>query len=380
MSDIKDFGFGEEEQMLRNSARKLFEEYLPTEKLHKLVASQPENITQPQCMWDKTLWKKMVDLGWTMALLPERVGGLGMSFAAAVGLAEEVGRAACPSPLLATLTAGCVLDACDTREADEALMRIAKGSSATLALANNRGSWEMLESQITEENGLLNGSAWYVQDAQKADFILVKARSESGINLFLVECESEGLRVVADNIADLTRDQAHIELNNVSAQCLLCEDGKGASVLEVAEPAILTLLAADMCGAAEWQLQTTADYARIREQFGRPIGFFQAVKHPLVDLMSMIDCARSHTYNAAAAIDFDPSNAEQYARMAKSAASDAAAYGCSRSVQFHGGIGFTWECFVHIYFKRQKHSQMLMGDGIYHRCKLADLLIGPAAA
>ena len=112
----------------------------------------------------------------------------------------------------------------------------------------------------------------------------------------------------------------------------------------------------------------------MRKQFDRPIGFFQAVKHPLVNMMVEIDQARSLVYTAACAIDTEPERAERYARMAKSSASDMAAFCSGRSVQLHGGIGFTWECDVHIYFKRQKHNQMLYGDGIYQREKLVELI------
>ena len=166
----------------------------------------------------------------------------------------------------------------------------------------------------------------------------------------------------------------------MAVESVLAPAGAAADAIRAAEPALLTLIAADMCGAAEWQLQTTAEYARVRQQFDRPIGFFQAVKHPLVNLMMQIDMARSHVYNAACAIDNEPGSAMRAAHMAKACASDMAAFGSSRSVQLHGGIGFTWECFVHLYFKRQLHNQMLMGDGPYHRARLAELLMGPAGA
>jgi alkylation response protein AidB-like acyl-CoA dehydrogenase len=132
---------------------------------------------------------------------------------------------------------------------------------------------------------------------------------------------------------------------------------------------LLTIVAADLCGAAEWQLQTTAEYARVRTQFDRPIGFFQAVKHPIVDMMIAVDRARSLTYAAACAVDTDPGDAPRRARMAK-----AAAFWSDRSVQLHGGIGFTWECDVHIYFKRQKHNEQLYGDAAYQRAWIAALL------
>ncbi len=142
----------------------------------------------------------------------------------------------------------------------------------------------------------------------------------------------------------------------------------------------LTLLAADMCGAAEWQLQTTVEYVKTRQQFDHPLGFFQAVKHPLVDVMMQIDQAQIAGLQRGLRDRHGPARALRAAHMAKASASDTAAFASGRSVQFHGGIGFTWECFVHLYFKRQKHSQMLLGDGAYHRARLADLLIGPAGA
>ena len=150
--------------------------------------------------------------------------------------------------------------------------------------------------------------------------------------------------------------------------------------LQQAMPAVWTMVAADMVGAAEWQLQTTVEYARVRKQFDRELGFFQAVKHPLVNVMLAIDQTKSLVYNAACALDSEPESAARSAHMAKASASDMAAFASSRSVQFHGGIGFTWECYIHLYFKRQMHNQMLWGDAGYHRAKLADLVIGPVAA
>jgi alkylation response protein AidB-like acyl-CoA dehydrogenase len=145
-------------------------------------------------------------------------------------------------------------------------------------------------------------------------------------------------------------------------------------------PAIWTLTSADMVGAGEWLLQTTAEYARVRKQFDREIGFFQAIKHPLVNVMIDIDQSKSLVYNAACAIDHEPELAIQYAHMAKAAASDMARFSASRAVQSHGGIGFTWESYIHVYFKRQMHNQLLWGDSAWHRAALAELLIGPVAA
>jgi alkylation response protein AidB-like acyl-CoA dehydrogenase len=380
MAQPKNFGFDEEYMMLRDSARKFFEKNLPNNTLHALVAGDPTPERSPQCLWDESLWEQMIDLGWTMLAVPESAGGMGMKAVAVAALAEEAGRAALPSPLITTFNASYVLAACDTKTANEALEQIVEGKAATLAVTNKKGSWHATDTDVTVVDGRLHGTAWYVQDAQKADFFVVSAKEADQVGLYVVPVGAEGVRIVADTIIDLTRDQAHVEFAGVDASLVAAQPGQGAAALDQAEPAILTVLAADMCGAAEWQLQTTVEYAKVRTQFDKPIGFFQAVKHPLSDLMVMIDQARSLVYNAACAMDSDPEVFEQSARMANASASDAAAFGCTRSVQTHGGIGFTWECYVHIYFKRQKHNQALMGDAAYQRARLADILIGPVAA
>jgi len=262
------------------------------------------------------------------------------------------------------------------------LEEIAGGKTASLALTAKTGSWEHDDCDVIVDGDILSGTAWFVQDARKVDSFIVKAKSNKGIALYEVPAAAAGVEIVADTIVDLTRDQAHINFKRVKVRGdqLLAEAGQGSAALSRAEPGILTLVAADMCGAAEWQLQTTVEYARVREQFNRQIGFFQAIKHPLVNVMIMIDHAKSLTYNAACAYDTEPEHAEKFARMAKSRASDVAAYASNRSIQFHGGIGITWECFVHLYTKRQKHNQILYGDASYQRAKLADILMGPIAA
>jgi alkylation response protein AidB-like acyl-CoA dehydrogenase len=227
---------------------------------------------------------------------------------------------------------------------------------------------------------VLDGTAPFVQDARKATFFVVAARDAKGVGLYAVAADAPGVTIHPDRVVDLTRDQAHVEFDDVKVDksAVIAAPGTGADVMAAALPSILTIVAADLCGAAEWQLQTTAEYARVRTQFDRLIGFFQAVKHPIVNIMIDVDRARSITYAAACAIDTDPTDALRLARMAKAAASDAGSFASSRSIQLHGGIGFTWECDVHIYVKRQKHNQFYFGDGPYQRAKIAEL-IGKAA-
>lgn len=376
MAQANNFGFGEEAALLKSSARKFFEDKFPTDKLHSMVATDPEPTRMPESLWDRELWQEMVDLGWTMVAVPEAAGGIGMPAVAVAGLAEELGRAAFPCPLLSTINCTYVL-AASGASAEAALGDIAEGQSATLAITNEQGSWNVANSDVKAEAGKLNGTAWFVQDARKVDKFLVSATTDVGLSLYWVAADAAGVTICPDAIIDLTRDQAHLRFENVEAVEVCSE---GVSALESAFPAIWTVQAADIVGAAEWQLQTTVEYVSTRKQFEHPLGFFQAVKHPLVNVMVQIDQTKSLVYNAACAVDSEPELASQYAHMAKASASETAGFASSRSVQYHGGIGFTWECYVHLYFKRQKHSEMLWGDASWHRKHLAEILIGPVAA
>jgi len=379
----KDFGFGEDEQLLRDSVRKFLSENAGIETVRRSVAGDHRaayEAAQPPAYYDEKLWRQIIDLGWAALAVPESAGGLGMKMIAVAAVAEEAGRAALVSPLISTLLATLVVREASGSAVASTVERIVAGTATTLAITNSEGSWESADTDVTARRRgqalTLNGTAYFVQDARKAEQFVVSAKGSGGIGLYLVRADAPGVEVLADRIVDLTRDQGRLQLSNVRIEAtqVLAPAGEGAAALQRATPALLTVVAADMCGAAEWQLQTTAAYAQIRKQFDHPLGFFQAVKHPIVNMMLAIDAARSLVYNAAAAIDAEPENAEGFARMAKAAAADAAAFCSGRSVQLHGGIGFTWECDVHIYFKRQKHNQMLLGDATYQRTKLAALL------
>jgi alkylation response protein AidB-like acyl-CoA dehydrogenase len=383
----RDFGFGEDEAILRDMARKFLTDKLPTDTLRRLVAEAPEPVYDAggRAPWDAALWSEIVELGWTGLAIDEEAGGSGVSMVGIAGIVEEVGRAALPSPLIPTLSASLLLRHAGGDVAARVLAEIAgDGAAASLALTNAAGSWEPTDAPLTAraegDDLILSGSAHFVQDAVKVAYLVASARLGDALVLCVVPTDAPGLTLEQDHIHDLTRDQATVHFADVriGADAIVSRDAAG--ILEAAWPAFLTLVAADLCGAAEWLLQTTVAYANERVQFERPIGFFQAVKHPLVNAMVDIDRARSLLYHAAAEIDAGTAGAETAARMAKSAASDAAAFMSNRAIQLHGGIGFTWEYALHIYFKRNMHNQALYGDGVYQRRKLAETLIGPIGA
>ncbi len=377
-----DFGFGEDEEMLRDLARKFLDERLPVESLRKLVAESPEPVYDrgQRPAWDAGFWKEIVELGWAGLAVEEADGGADISMVGIAGLIEEVGRHALPSPLIPTLGAALVLRAAGGGSGRDELGRIAAGMSASLAITPECGSWEPDACGVTatrQDGGyVLNGAAHFVQDAFKAEFFVATARIDGELLLCALPSDAGGLSLEQNHIHDLTRDQATLRLSDVRISDADVVSNQGAEILRRAWPALLVLISADLCGTSEWQLQTTVEYAKNRKQFDHPLGFFQAVKHPLVNAMVEIDRARSLLYHAACCIDSQSDEAEQAAHMAKSAASDAGAFISDRSIQLHGGIGFTWECDIHIYFKRSMHNQALLGDGAHQRSKLADLLIG----
>lgn len=382
----RDFGFGEDEAMLRDMAAKMLSERLPMERLRELVAASPQPVYDhgERPGWDETLWAEIVELGWTGLAVDEEDGGSGISLVGVAGMVEEAGRHALPSPLVPTLCASLVLRAAGSNVASSVLARIAGGEAATLAVTNERGGWEPVDAALTaHEDGdalVLHGTAYFVQDAFKAGLFIASARLGERLVLCAVDADAAGMSLEADHIHDLTRDQASVVFDGVRVGADAIISRHAQSAMEAAWPGLLCLVSADLCGASEQLLQTTVDYARQRVQFDRPIGFFQAVKHPLVDAMVDIDRARSLLYHACAEFDAGSQNAEAAARMAKSAASDAAAYISDRAVQLHGGIGFTWEYALHVFFKRNLHNQNLLGDGVHQRKKLAELLIGPVGA
>lgn len=375
MTQPRDFGFDDQIRMLKDAVQRFLGEKQPVAQLrpHLKGTEDPHLGTVRDAWYDRPAWREMIELGWPLAAVPESAGGIGMGLVAAAAIQEEIGRAACATPLTSTLQATFVLRAAN---AVAQLARIAEGASMALALCAEDGDVEAGATAIEAvavgtDSARLTGTAWYVQDPEKADGFVVAARGAAGVGLYYVARGAVEIR--RDRIVDLTRDQGRVVLRDCAAE-VIAEPGTGEAVLARALPALLTLVAADIAGAAEWQLQATAEYAKQRVQFDRPIGFFQAVKHPIVDMMIAADETRSLVYNAACAYDHDPDDALRCARLAKSSASDTASFCANRSTQLHGGIGFTWEHDVQVYHKRQMHSQFLFGDGAWHRQKLAELL------
>jgi len=377
MTQPRDYGFDEDQVMFKDSIARFLEARAPMDSLRENIAGteDPYHGKHRTGGFNLDIWQEMIALGWTAMAVPEAQGGAGMNLMTAASLCEELGRAAIATPMTATLHATFVLREVASEASRHWLEKVAEGRAGSLAFQGSSGSFDLDDVEVTIDpgSGKLNGVASFVQDAQKVDFLIVAASGDQGIDLYAVDINAEGVSIEPDRIVDLSRDQGRVRFSSVAAEALTTADA-AAGVIHAAMPALLTMIAADIAGAAEWQLQTTSEYARIRTQFDRPIGFFQAVKHPIVDMMICVDETRSLVYNAACAFDYDRDDADRCARLAKSSAADTAAFCSNRSVQLHGGIGFTWEADVQIYFKRQKHNQFMYGDGSWQRQKLAELV------
>jgi alkylation response protein AidB-like acyl-CoA dehydrogenase len=380
VSQPKDYGFDEDQSLFKDSIQKFLADKKPIDNLRKNIVGteDPYHGKKRAGDFDEASWQEMIALGWTAMAVPEEDGGAGMNLVTAACLCEELGRAAIATPLTTTLHSTFVLREAGTGPAHTTLSKIAEGKSCSLAFQDKHGNLDVDATEVTADDNNLSGISYFVQDAQKVDSFIVVAKAASGIGLYLVEAKAPGVEILPDIIVDLTRDQGRLSLSNVWAEVIVepgmanPEDAK--AVIKRAMSAILTMVSADIAGSAEWLLQSTAEYAKLRVQFERPIGFFQAVKHPIVNMMICSDETRSLVYNAACAYDFDSDDAESSARMSKSSASDTAEFCSSRAVQLHGGIGFTWDADIQIYFKRLKHNQFFMGDASWHRQKLGEVI------
>jgi alkylation response protein AidB-like acyl-CoA dehydrogenase len=371
-----DFGFTEEHGLLRQEARRFLGERLPMPELRKRADAG--------IGFDRALWKELAELGWVGLVLPESVGGAGLGWLHLEILLEEMGRRLVPGPFLGSLLAGvAILEGGSEAQRAALAPGIASGDVvATLAPTEPGGVFEAggvtATAEPVEGGWVLRGQKTHVLCGADADLVVAPFREPSGaVALFAVALPTAGVAAEPEVSIDPTRPMARIGFDGArvgAAARLGGADPEGAWHRTLVRG--FAALAAESVGGAESVLLLTRDYAIARKQFDRPIGFFQAVKHPIVDMMCGIELARSLAAGAAAVLDATPEAAEPLARMAKAQASDVYAQSVRKGVQLHGGYGFTWDCDVHFYFRRAMWSRAMLGDAIHHRRALAGQLFG----
>jgi alkylation response protein AidB-like acyl-CoA dehydrogenase len=374
------FGFNDEQELLRSTARKFFENECPSAKVRALMDGD-EGVS-PE------LWAALAEQGWLGLTCPEAYGGMELGLVDLTVLMEEMGRAVLPGPYLSTvvLGGGVLLESGSEAQKKAWLPRLASGE-ARVALAWMEPAAALgpegvaLEARQQGRRWALSGTKLFVQDAHVADAIVIAARTGTGaagegVTLFVVPRDAEGLAVKLLPTMDQTRKLCEVTLRGVGVDgdAVLGEVGRGwPTVARVLERATVALCA-EMCGGAQKVLEMTVEYAKIRHAFGRPIGSYQGVKHRCADMLVDVENSKSLTYYAAWAMDEGAPDAALAVSMAKAYVSDAYRRVAGAAVQLHGGIGFTWEHDLHLYFKRAKGSEFAFGDATYHRERVAQLV------
>jgi alkylation response protein AidB-like acyl-CoA dehydrogenase len=368
------FAFNEEQEGLRTAARSFLNDHSTPAQVRKIM--------ETEAGYDPEVWRRIGgELGWTSVIIPEAYGGVGLGYVELIALMEEMGSALLCAPFFSTvcLAANALLTGGTGEQKQEHLPGIAAGETiATLACTEAAGRWDAsgiaLAASRAGGDFVLNGTKTFVVDGHTADLLIVAARrqgsqGQEGISLFVVPAGTPGIERRLLPTMDQTRKQAEIKFTNVRvpAAALMGNEGDGWSILSPTLDRAAIALSAEQVGGAQRCLDLSVQYAKERIQFSRPIGSFQAIKHKCADMLLRVESARSASYYAGWAAAENEPDLPALASLAKAYCSDAYFHCAAESVQIHGGVGFTWEYDVHLYFKRAKSSEILLGDAAYHR-------------
>jgi len=375
------FAFSEEQQMLRATARRFLDDKVPSEVVRRLMETDTG--------FDPKLWADIAEQGWQAMAIPEAYGGAGFTFMEQAILMEEMGRSLFPAPFLSSIVLGAdlILTAGSEGQKLELLPGVASGERrVALAQVEESGTWDSSGiSMVAKRDGdafVLDGIKSFVLDGHTADTLLVVVRTtegssdDEGISLLVVDANAPGVSRRRLETMDMTRKQAEIVFSGVRVpeSALLGAEGTGWAALQDTLTRAVVALSFEQVGGAQTCLDMSVEYAKVRVQFGRPIGSFQAIKHKCADMLVDVEAAKSAAYYAGWAVTEDDPEVAIVAPLAKSYCSEAYFHCAAENIQIHGGIGFTWEHDAHLYFKRAKTDELLFGTPAQHRAVLADRL------
>jgi len=377
-----DFELSDDQELLRETVRRFLEAEAPVTPYVRGMLEDPRGTSDG-------VWKGLVELGLPGLLVPEAHGGAGLGMQEMGVVLEEMGRAVHPGPFASSALAAtkALLEAADAEQAAELLPPLAAGDRvATLGVyePGSRYAWEHPRTSAggSDADCRVSGEKSFVPDAGAADWLVVSARDDGGggaLGLFVVEREAPGVEVEPRPLVDGTRRAARVVLRSAPARRLA--GGPGAQALAAALDLQAVGLAADGVGAAERALELAVAYARERVQFGQPVGSFQAVQHLLVDMLRDVELGRAAAYYAFWAADCaSPAERARAAALAKAFASEAFPRIGADAIQTFGGVGFTWEYDVHLYYKRLLGLQSVGGDAAWHLETLARTELDAPAA
>ena len=362
-----DFSFSPDQQLLKNSARAFLDEHVKPAAVRVLL-------DDPRGESD-TLWKEMAQLGWLGLSLPEAHGGSALGMVETAILLEELGRAACPGPYWPTVLAATAIERTGSDAQQKRWLSAVATGDARATIAFLDGDLDLnpeamtTRAEKTAKGFALTGRKQFVPWAHVANVLVVPARAPEGPTLFLVDPSAAGLTLESAQVMDLATRLMTVTLDKVpvAADAVLGPAGQAGPLLTELLRRGAVGAAAEMLGAARRCLDMAVEYAKVREQFGQPIGSFQAIRHKCADMLLEVENSHSAVYYAAWALDAGAEDAALAASVAKAYVGDASRKVCGEAIQVHGGIGFTWEYDLHLYFKRAKALEPMYGDGDYHR-------------
>jgi len=369
-----DFGLSEDQEALQRAAREFLAAECPP-ALVRETARTSDGVP-------RALYAKMAELGWLGLAVPEADGGLGLGTLELALVCEELGRAAAPGPFLWTqLVIAALVRAGTPAQRRRWLPGLIAGERvATVGYLDEGNRYApaavTLRARRTRDGFRLDGTKLFVPGVPGGDLLLVAARpTTGGVSLFLVEAETSGIRLRPEETIDLTRRVGEVRLRDVAVErsALLGGDGRGGALLARLLDLGAILIAADSLGGAQRTLEMAVEYSKTRQQFDRPIGSFQAIKHMAAEMVAEVEPARSLVWYAAWAFDHRPRDSPRAAAIAKARLGDVYSRTVNRSVQIHGGIGFTWEHDLHLWFKRACLNEVVFGDPMWHRERLATI-------
>jgi len=369
-----DFGLTEEQQQLKDSARNFLSKECPTTRVRAVMA---DDVGMP-----RDLSQQIANLGWNGLIVPEKFGGAGLGMLDMSVLLEECGCAALPGPFLfsSVLAASALAGGGSEDVNDRWLGPLAEGRAiGTVAVVEANDSINPADLSTTARKGgsgwVLNGAKMFVPYAHVADFVIVVARTGPGaheIGLFLIEPNSSGVHIRSLNNLDMTRRVCAVELDAVVVPAQAALSG-GAKLYDRLVDIAAVAIAADSLGGTERALEMAVEYSKVREQFGKPIGSYQALQHAAAEIVADMEPARSLLWYAAHALDVLSNDASRAVAMVKARMCDVYMRSADRAVLMHGGIGFTWDHDMHLWFKRARFNESYFGAPPFHRERVATL-------
>jgi alkylation response protein AidB-like acyl-CoA dehydrogenase len=368
------FDLTDEQRAIKSTAHDFLASRFKSERIREIAESESG--------FDESGWKEMAELGWAGLALPEEWGGQGLGIVELAVLFEEMGYALAPSPLLSNTIVGLALAAAGSDEQRERYLRpLAEGKLRGAPALVDAGSGAVpgkfsMNAEADGDGVVLNGEKTLVMDAASADLFLVATSDGSR---HLVEKGADGVTVIPEESIDLTRRLSSVRLEGVRVAPEATLPGEASAYFPVLHRACVAI-AAESTGLAQRTLEMSVEYAKDRQQFGRPIGAYQAVSHRCAQMLLETENSRSAVYGAAWAADAEPESLPLAASMAKAYASDAGWRVPDAAIQVHGGIGFTWEHDLHFFLKRGRANAAMFGDAKWHRERVAEAVLAGETA